>query len=305
MSAVAPFRRVGVVGQLQYPGLEGAVSTLCRYADQHQLEIFVEEQLQYLAPGARPLAPAGIDLLVSLGGDGTLLRGARMVTPYHTPVLGVNLGSLGFLTSVSPVELEPALELVFSGDYWLDVRFTLDARILTSDQRKEPGHVALNDAVLHKGGLAQVMRLAVYVGEDQEPVGSYIADGIIISTPTGSTAYSLSAGGAIVYPAVDCILATPICPHTLAVRPLIVPANTLLMVEVLCPSGQVFFTADGQEGAELQPGDRLVVRKGNATVPLVRFAGQSFFSTLRRKLHWGLEWGGESQSPGIGIGVKR
>jgi NAD+ kinase len=126
------------------------------------------------------------------------------------------------------------------------------------------------------------------MGEDEEePVATYSADGIILSTPTGSTAYSLSAGGPIVVPTVECILATPICPHTLAVRPLVVPAATTISVEVLSPSEEMILTIDGQEGAALQLGDRLTVGRGRATVSLVRFTGQSFFSTLRRKLHWG------------------
>ena len=133
-----------------------------------------------------------------------------------------------------------------------------------------------------------MVRLAVYVGEDRWEVGTYSADGVIISTPTGSTAYSLSAGGPIVVPSVDCILATPICPHTLAVRPLVVPSSMEISVEVLTPSEEIILTIDGQEGAKLLPGDRVVVRRGAAEVPLVRLPGQNFFSTLRRKLHWGI-----------------
>ncbi len=142
--------------------------------------------------------------------------------------------------------------------------------------------------MLHKGGFARVIRLAVYIGEELEEVGTYSADGIILSTPTGSTAYSMSAGGAIVVPTVECILATPICPHTLAVRPLVLPADSQVVIEVREPSEELVLTIDGQEGKALNPGDQLVVRKGQATVPLVRFGGQSFFTTLRRKLNWGV-----------------
>src|SRR5690606_2527592 len=155
--------------------------------------------------------PNAIDLLITLGGDGTLLRGARSVAPHRIPVLGVNLGYLGFLTSTAPSELAAALDRVLAGAYWLDRRFTLEARVLRDGNPVGPSYVALNDAVLHKGGFARVVRLAVYVGQERAEVGSYSADGVIISTPTGSTAYSLSAGGPIVVPSVDCILATPIC----------------------------------------------------------------------------------------------
>jgi NAD+ kinase len=282
-----PFPRLGVVGQDRYAGLESAARIVSAFADRHGLTVQAEEHLRPLLDGASPFEPGHFDLLITLGGDGTLLRGARLVAPHHTPVLGVNLGHLGFLTSIMPSELESALDSVHAGHYWLDVRMTLDARVLGSGGTEGPAYVALNDAVLHKGGFARVVRLAVYVGNELEEVGAYSADGIILSTPTGSTAYSLSAGGPIVVPEVDIIVATPVCPHTLAVRPLIVPATTRLTVEVLSTSAEMILTVDGQEGVALLPGDRLMVRRGAATVPLVRFRGQSFLSTLRRKLHWG------------------
>lgn len=281
-------QRIGVVGHAEYEGLASALRTLLDFASAHGLEVYAEDRIRALAAGAGEFRPDGVDLLVTLGGDGTLLRGARLVAPYRTPVLGVNLGYLGFLTSVPPDGLPTALERVLAGDCWLDRRFTLEARVVHDGAAVGPAYIALNDAVLHKGGFARVVRLAVYVGADHEPIGSYSADGIIISTPTGSTAYSLSAGGPIVEPSVDCILATPICPHTLAVRPLVVPASTEIAVEVLTPSEEIILTIDGQEGATLREGDRIVVRRGSAEVPLVRLPGQSFFSTLRRKLHWGI-----------------
>jgi NAD+ kinase len=281
-------RRVGIVGHVGYAGLDTALATVRRFAAAHGLELAAEEGIRQLLPEAGVFPPDGVDLLLTFGGDGTLLRGARLVALEGTPVLGVNLGYLGFLTSVAPEELGQALEKVVAGDYWLDHRFTLDVRVV-HDGVPGPPYLALNDAVLHKGGFARVVRLAVYMGPDQEAVATYSADGIILSTPTGSTAYSLSAGGPIDVPTVECILATPICPHTLAVRPLVVPAATTISVEVLSPGEEMILTIDGQEGAALQPGDRLIVRRGRATVPLVRLPGQSFFSTLRRKLHWGGE----------------
>jgi NAD+ kinase len=233
--------------------------------------------------------PEDVDLLITLGGDGTLLRGARLVARAHKPILGVNLGYLGFLTSIAPSELDAGLTSLLAGDYWLDMRFTLEAQVVTKNGLAGPSYVALNDAVLHKGGVARVIRLAVFIGEDREEIGSYSADGIILATPTGSTAYSLSANGAIVVPTVDCIVATPICPHTLAMRPLVLPADQQIIVEVRPPASELMLTVDGQDGEPVKAGDLLIVRKGEPTVPLVRFHGQSFFSTLRRKLHWGLE----------------
>ncbi|HEX7119696.1 MAG TPA: NAD(+)/NADH kinase [Longimicrobiales bacterium] len=282
------FRRIAVVGHVGYDGLEAALETVSDFAAAYGLEIFAEDPVRPLVPEAGVFRADGVDLMLTLGGDGTLLRGARLVAPHHTPVLGVNLGYLGFLTSVAPDELRTALERVLAGDYWLDRRFTLETRVVHDGATVGASYIALNDAVLHKGGFARVVRLAVSVGEEREVVGNYSADGVILSTPTGSTAYSLSAGGPIVVPSVDCILATPICPHTLAVRPLVVPASTEITVEVLTPSEEIILTIDGQEGGTLRPGDRVVVRRGAAEVPLVRLPGQSFFSTLRRKLHWGI-----------------
>jgi NAD+ kinase len=285
--AGARIRRIGVVGHVGYDGLEAALETVHRLAEAHALELSAEEGVRDLLPAAAPLRPESLDLLLTFGGDGTLLRGARLVALHGTPVLGVNLGYLGFLTSIAPDELATTLERVVAGDYWLDRRLTLDVRVVR-DGVAGPPYLALNDAVLHKGGFARIVRLAVYMGEDaEERVATYSADGIILSTPTGSTAYSLSAGGPIVVPTVECILATPICPHTLAVRPLVVPASTMITVEVLSRGEEMILTVDGQEGAALQQGDRLLVGRGRAIVSLVRLEGQSFLATLRRKMHWG------------------
>lgn len=285
-SAVA-VRRVGIVGQPGDPKFESAFAAVRRVLDRNGARVYTEDGLG--DGDVTGFEPGGIDLLITLGGDGTLLRGARMVAPYHTPVLGINLGYLGFLTSIAPDELETSVARVFTGDYWLDVRFTLDARVVSRADGPGPTFIALNDAVLHKGGFARVVRLAMFVGPDRQEVASYTSDGIILATPTGSTAYSLSAGGPVVDPSVDCILATPICPHTMVVRPLVLPSTSEVVIEPLSTTSELILTVDGQDGAELRPGDRLVVRRGEARVPLVRFEGQEFFSTLRRKLNWGRE----------------
>lgn len=287
MEGSGTFHRIGIVGQTRGSAMEAAAGVMGILAAEHGLELYPEPGLEDLFESSGDFSPERIDLLVSLGGDGTLLRGARLIAAHHTPVLGVNLGHLGFLTSVRADQLEQAFVALRGGEYWLDTRFTLEARVLGADGSDTARYVALNDAVLHKGGFARVIRLAVFVGEDREEVGEYTADGIILATPTGSTAYSLSAGGAIVAPSMECILATPISPHTLAIRPLILPAETPIEVEIREPSTEVVLTVDGQEGEALVKGERLVVNRGEATVPLVRMHGQSFFSTLRRKLHWG------------------
>lgn len=283
------FRRIGVIGHSRYTALEPTITALSAFARANSLELVTEHELREFLPDAGDLVPADVDLLITLGGDGTLLRGARLVAREHKPILGINLGYLGFLTSIAPSELDAGLTSLLAGDYWLDMRFTLEAQVITKNGQAGPSYVALNDAVLHKGGVARVIRLAVFIGEDREEIGSYSADGIILATPTGSTAYSLSANGAIVVPTVDCIVATPICPHTLAMRPLVLPADQQIIVEVRPPASELMLTVDGQDGEPVKAGDLVIVRKGQPTVPLVRFHGQSFFSTLRRKLHWGLE----------------
>ncbi|HEX2094176.1 MAG TPA: NAD(+)/NADH kinase [Longimicrobiaceae bacterium] len=281
--------RVGVVGHPRYAQLNATLGRLRDFAERRGVALFFESELAAAAgDGVEPLEPErcpGLDLLLTLGGDGTLLRGARQVARHGVPVLGVNFGHLGFLTSAGPGELETSLERFLTGEVWTDERMVLEVRAESPDGEVRGTFLALNDAVLHKGGVARMIRLAVHA--DGEEVGTYSADGIILATPTGSTAYSLSAGGPIVSPSVDCIIATPICPHTLGVRPLVLPAEETVSVEVLSPSGELLLTIDGQEDARLAPGDRVVVRRSPVPVRLVRFPGQSFFSTMRRKLGWG------------------
>jgi NAD+ kinase len=283
-----PLRRIGVVGHPRYAALDATLHRVIGFAEKHGLEMAFEEELLSAGDGAPVLDPsqvAGLDLLITLGGDGTLLRGARLVAPHGVPVLGINLGHLGFLTSLGRKEVEEGLETLVAGDAVPDERMVLETRAEAEDGRVHGSYLAFNDAVLHRGGVARMIRMTVFAHEEE--VGTYSADGIILSTPTGSTAYSLSAGGPIVSPSVDCIVATPICPHTLAVRPLILSAAEKVSVEVLDPTEELILTIDGQEGARMMPGDRLVVSRAPLPLRLVRFPGQTFFSTLRRKLRWG------------------
>ena len=281
-------RRVGVVGHSNYELLRETLARLQAFAGRAGVSLFFEPRLREFVDDGEVLTPevcAELDLLVTLGGDGTLLRGARMVAAEGVPVLGINLGHLGFLTSAPREEIETALERWSTGDYELDERMVLAVHAEDGNGGAGRVHLALNDAVLHKGGAARVIRLSVSAWRDV--VGSYSADGIILSTPTGSTAYSLSAGGPIVSPTVDCIIATPICPHTLGVRPLILPSDETITVEVLSPTEELILTIDGQEHERLVPGQKVVARRAPEPVRLVRYAGQTFFQTLRRKLKWG------------------
>ena len=245
---------------------------------------------------ARAVADAGtvdvtagaVDLVISLGGDGTLLRAARAFFGRDVPVLGINLGSLGFLTSISAEGIEDGLRRVLDGEYAIEERRTLQAEVRAPGDGERRAFTVLNDVVVHKAGAAQVIRLDLWVGpeDDLEEIGSFSGDGVILSTPTGSTAYSLSAGGPIIVPELNCFLVTPILPHTLAVRPLVVPGDEEITVTVLDRGEPLFLTVDGQEGGPVRNSDRVVVRMSEFKVPLIRLPEHSFFATLRQKLSW-------------------
>lgn len=240
------------------------------------------------AVGARavekPAMVATADLVIVLGGDGTLLSVARLVGERELRVLGVNLGGLGFLTEVSTSEALAAIDRVFAGTFQLDRRSTLAVRVRRRGALVAASQV-LNDAVINKSALARIIDLRTSV--DGEYLCVYKADGLIVATPTGSTAYSLSAGGPVVSPGVGVILLSPICPHTLTQRPLVVPDSALVAVELSAPDQDVVLTLDGQEGIPLADGDVIEIAKSPHVVALVRTGGRGFHSVLREKLHWG------------------
>lgn len=290
------FRRIGVVARSRRADLEKVLGELRAFSDEHQIELAYEDAIHPLVgEGAASLDPEELDLLLTLGGDGTLLRGARMVAGLDVPILGINLGHLGFLTSVPEDEIEAGLGRIMSGDYVLDHRFTLEATIFHEDGEEGDRFLALNDFVLHQRGVARMTRLDLFVGTDGalEEIGSFSGDGVILATPTGSTAYSLSAGGPLIVPSVECIVVTPIAPHTLAVRPLVIPSAKEVVVRGLDPEEALVLTVDGQVGKELAPGDQIRVRRSAIRIPLVRLPEQSFFSTMRRKLNWAVRSGEE------------
>lgn len=226
------------------------------------------------------------DLIVVLGGDGTLLHAARLCVRREVPILGVNLGTLGFLAEVPRQELFDALERVLAGDYTLERRTRLDVELWRGDERRFSAEV-LNDVVIGKNALARIADIQVHVGG--LPLTTYNADGVIVSTPTGSTAYSLAAGGPIVHPSVRALLVVPICPHTLTQRPIVLPDEH--EVELLLASdSEMFVTLDGQSGQPLECGDRVVVRRARASTVLVRAVPITYYEVLRSKLRWGARW---------------
>ncbi len=298
-SQPSSFKRVGLVGKKEQPNLPSVLERIHAVFDAHGVDVVFQGILQ---PGDPPgpevdgTLENGVDLLITLGGDGTLLWGARLVAEKDVPVLGINLGHMGFLTSVSLEEIEDGLERLFAGDYLLDPRSLLEARLILEDGTDHARYLALNDFVIHKRGMARVTRLELLVGEgdQQQEIGGFSGDGVVVCTPTGSTAYSLSAGGPIVAPGMNSITVTPICPHTLAVRPLVISGEETVTVLPLDRAGKLVLTVDGQEEAELSRGESVVIRQAEARINLIRIPGQTFFSTLRQKLNWAVRPHGDT-----------
>lgn len=280
--------RLGVVGHRGYEGLAEHIALIGRLGPELGYEPVFEPGLFGTPAGAALLAEDGstaIDAMITLGGDGTLLRAARFVEGATVPILGVNLGRLGFLTTSGPEDLEPSLARLAAGAFEVERRMALVGHVVAADGIVHYRAFALNDLVLHKSGVARMHRFRVSV--DGESIGGYAADGIICSTPTGSTAYSLSCGGPIIVPTVESIMITAISPHALAIRPLVVPPTACVVLQTDDDAEALLVTADGQIGATLNGGGRLEVRRAEKPVLIVRFTGTSFFSRLRRKLGWG------------------
>lgn len=235
-----------------------------------------------LDPGQTVAALDGtVDCVIVLGGDGTFLRAARLMAPHGVPILGINLGTLGFLTEIEVRETQSALERLCAGQYFLEDRMMLEARVIR-DNNLISSYVGLNDVVINKGPLARINSLELYA--DEEFAAAYKADGVIIASPTGSTAYSLSAGGPIVYPEVDVIIITPICPHTLHARPMVIPSHKTVLVNIVYQQSGSSLTIDGQHCSELESGDQIVVGKAPYYARLVRLKSHNFFNVLREKL---------------------
>lgn len=277
--------RLGVVGHAGYPGLVPALETLRRLAPGLNLQLAFEEELPKIAGDAGIESTDDLDALLTLGGDGTLLRGARLLEGHEVPILGVNMGRLGFLTCCPADQLEHSLMRFARGDYAVEARMMLRASVVGADRRERNAWMALNDVVIHKGGFARVIEMRVAV--DGELAASYSADGVVIATPTGSTAYSLSAGGPVMVPTFESFIVTPVSAHTLAIRPLVLSAASRITVHAEGAPEEIMITVDGQVGARFQADDTLTVVKADRQIRIVRFPGSSFFATLRQKLGWG------------------
>lgn len=248
------------------------------------LQPWLGEALDLDKVAAEDLIPQQVDLVIVLGGDGTLISVARQINGLPVPILGVNLGSLGFLTEITRHELPSMLESVLDGRFDVSDRMMLDVEILRRGQSVEK-HTLLNDAVMNKGTLARIIDMETWV--DGDYLTTFKSDGLIISTPTGSTGYNLAAGGPIIYPGINSLVITPICPHMLTNRPLIVPSSSTIAIDINFADDVVYFTGDGQIGANLEPGDRVEVRQSGARTQLIKSPTRDYFEILRTKLSWG------------------
>ena len=273
--------RVGVVVNTTKSGIGRVVDQLCELVTRQGADVLVhgdlEDGIDREIVSKEQLA-LDSEIVIALGGDGTILRAANLVRDSSTPILGVNLGRLGFLADSAPEQLEDAIERLLQGKYRISDRLAREATLGTTTA------FSLNEIVIEKGVLARLIELKTWIGE--VPVSSFWGNGLIVSTPTGSTSYSLSAGGPVLHPSLDSLIITPICPHSLSQRPLVVPGDQQVRVQVVAEHVDIILTADGRTVQTMTPEDRVIVRRSARRVRLIDLQGLSFYELLRRKLDW-------------------
>jgi len=280
-------KSIGIIANVKKELTKGVVEEIIGWSSENKVDVFICEELTPLVGQKEKSLPrsklweAG-EVLISLGGDGTMLASARAVGEHQTPIMGINLGGVGFLTEINSNDLQNTLNKLKNRDYFIEKRMVLETEI---EGVKRFDQYALNDVVIDKGEVARLFLLHLYAQD--EFICSYSADGLIISTPTGSTAYSLAAGGPIINPRMNAMIVSPICPHTLASRPIVFSENETLKVIVELPSREAVLTIDGQVAFNLKSGSAVLVRKAKHSVNLIKFRERSFYEILRRKLHWG------------------
>jgi len=287
-------RRVGIIVKPHQPEALQTVCGVVEWLVQRSILVFgtadlERERIEHQTGCAvEAFAPdqlaANVDLMIVLGGDGTMIATARMLGDCEVPVLGVNYGGLGYLAEFRVEELYTALESILAGNYRVDTRVMLAAELLRGAEEVTRSRV-LNDVVINKSALARIIEIDAYLND--QFVNSFRADGLIVSTPTGSTAYNLSAGGPVIYPSMNAIVITPICPFTLSNRPIVVPDDAVIELCLKTEREDVALTLDGQVGFPLQSQDRVRIRKSSATFKLVQPMNRNYFDVLRDKLRWG------------------
>ena len=286
------FNKVGLIAKKDDERVQETVQALVRYLEERQLPFIVDSECAAVLPHGeldvrgRDSLCASCDLIIVIGGDGTLLNTAHALAAHEVRMLGINLGRLGFLTDISRHEMTKRLDEVFAGRFKEEERFLLHVTVVR-DARQVASNDSLNDVVVHRWRTARLITLDTYV--DGSFVNTQRSDGLIVSTPTGSTAYALSGGGPILHPALNAVVLVPICPHTLSNRPIVVDADGEVEIVISGARDSAQLTCDGQTTGELIVNDRIVLRKKAVGISLIHPAGYDYYATLRTKLHWGKE----------------
>jgi len=282
-------KTIGITSKPKKPEVRDIVTPLVHWLHDRSIEVLVDKDTGSTLDGSekcvtRNEMPSLVDLIIVLGGDGTLLATARVLNRKPVPLLAVNLGGLGFLTVITRDELYSTLERVLAGDFRTERRVQIEAEVMRAGEVIS-SFLALNDVVLNKGAIARVLDFDVRV--DGQFISSYKADGLIVSTPTGSTAYSLAAGGPVIAPSVEAFIVTPICAHTLSNRPIVLPDSAQIEVKVKSYGESVYLTVDGQVGVALRSEDAVHMRRASSVVELIQSPQKNYFEILRQKLKWG------------------
>jgi len=281
--------KVGIISKPRKAEVGEVVPPLLAWLRERGIDVLIDKETGAMLPGGEKCVPRNempeiVDLLIVLGGDGTLLATARTLNHKNVPILAVNLGGLGFLTVLTQEELYPTLEAVLAGNYQCDRRVRIEAEIIRADEVIAT-FLALNDVVLNKGAIARILDFDVRA--NGEFISTFKSDGLIVSTPTGSTAYSLAAGGPILTPSVQALIITPICAHTLTNRPLVLPDTVTIEVLVKSQRESAYVTVDGQVGVAARSDDVVRIKKAASAVEIIQPPGRNYFEILRQKLKWG------------------
>lgn len=284
-----PIKKIGIISKPKKAEIREIVPPLLQWFREREIEVFVDKETGSILDKAvrcltRNEMPSQVDLLMVLGGDGTLLATARALNRKPVPILAVNLGGLGFLTVITLEELQATLEAVLKGEFHTERRVQIEGELIRADE-VIASFLALNDVVLNKGAIARIMDFDLRV--NGEFVSTYKSDGLIVSTPTGSTAYSLAAGGPVIVPSVEAFIVTPICAHTLTNRPLVLPDTVTIEVAVKSQREAAYLTVDGQVGIAAHSEDIVRLRKSSSFVEIIHPPAKTYFEILRQKLKWG------------------
>jgi len=281
--------RFGLLANLDRDEAPAGIKSAIDWAADHGHDLILSEDIRSLHPNYCTFAPyeklaSQVDVIISMGGDGTILSAVRSTGGLGTPILGVNLGHLGFLTQLELARLESSLDDIVAGRYKVEERILLKAEI--EGRPPLPNPYALNDIVLDHGGTTRVLKIDLAI--NGEEIVSYTADGLIIATPTGSTAYNLAVGGPIVYPSIDAIIASPIAAFSLATRPMIVSGKDKLELTIRTPGRKAQLTLDGQIEIEIEESEKVLVSKADISARFIMFSENTYYKLLRSKLHWGV-----------------